>query len=258
MTSRSIAGASALMVVICASNGLATVVDYTVASSESSLTLSASCGGLPLVGSALTQSLGGTVRADVTGSSVQFQGGTISAGNSFSGALDTGFWGWLIGMDAGVRDFSLQLGGAPIALTGGAFAANGANLGVGGVMDYTGTGLLGFLIGAGSSPLEPQTLGNSDPGAGSISSDGIAERLSIPFAADFTAALPEWLGPDWNRAHLSLSGTIVAYRDVPATPAASTIPDNLSQIPTSPTVIPEPATLALLALGGLAVMRRRR
>ncbi len=62
--------------------------------------------------------------------------------------------------------------------------------------------------------------------------------------------------PDLTSVHLDVSNTLVAFSD--GAGGTASITGNFVLLGVSVTVIPEPATMSLLALGGLAAMRRRR
>ena len=244
---------SALVIGLAASSALATVFDYTIDSAASGVTLSATtAGGLPLKGADLSASLGGSVRADVTNSSIQFVGGTATANNGVGGSFSN-CWSWMIGMDAGFSAVSLQVGSNPIPLSNGAFSAGATTVTAGGSMNYNGTGLFGFFIGGGSTPINTPDGGSSNWGTGWLITDNTSERLLVPVQANFSADTACWLGGDWSRVNLTLTGWIVAVRNVD-NPSGSNIPGSGS----TPVPTPEPTALLLLGLGGLALFTRGR
>jgi len=96
-------------------------------------------------------------------------------------------------------------------------------------------------LGAGIIPPEPQT-----PGGGFPVSEVVLPELPDE-ASDIARDVLQQLG----------AGIIPPEPQTPGgIPPASTAV--LSDVPVSTATIPEPATLSLLALGGLAILRRRR
>ena len=92
-----------------------------------------------------------------------------------------------------------------------------------------------------------------------------------PFAADFlfiasgervsewndnATLLMEFAVPDVTQVHLTVTNTVVAVSD--GAGGTASITGNFVLLGVAVTVIPEPASLSLLALGSLALLRRRR
>jgi hypothetical protein len=73
---------------------------------------------------------------------------------------------------------------------------------------------------------------------------------------DDAALLMEFAAPDVTQVHLSVSNTLVAVSD--GAGGTASIQGNFVLLGVAVTVIPEPASLSLLTLGGLLVLRRRR
>jgi len=73
---------------------------------------------------------------------------------------------------------------------------------------------------------------------------------------DTAALLMEFAVPDVTALHLSVTNTLIALSDDLG--GTASITGNFMLVGVSVTVIPEPTSLALLALGGLAVTRRRK
>jgi hypothetical protein len=104
-------------------------------------------------------------------------------------------------------------------------------------------GMTGTTAGHPNSPWTDSFSFNSS-GADSASWDSNAELL-MTFAV-----------PDVTGLHLEVSNTLVAVSD--GAGGTASITGNFVLLGISVEVIPEPATLSLLALGGLAALRRRR
>lgn len=238
-----------LAAAVCCSSAMAAMVTYIVDSSQSELTASGSTlGGTvllePQAPGSLATSYSGTIDADLLVTTFQFVGGTVDADVSgdyipgpggvggpspgdYGGLLDGGFLGRV---DGAVRDSTFELGSGLLARTGEALVGGTSLTLNDGAMDYVGSGALAGVWGSeGIAGLGAVNMASSDP---TLTDDGLTETLTIPIVASVLFQLDT--DPPLDMTFM-LTGTIVATR-----------------------VVPEPTTLSLITLGGLALLRRRR
>lgn len=126
-------------------------------------------------------------------------------------------------------DYTITDGGAP-----------GGN-GVSAMMDITGS--------AGGAYVPPSPWGGSDVNFSANSGQSDWSSMASVFELSFVA-------PDVTSMHLHVEGNTVAFSDGEGGSASMTVAFQLLQV--SIVTIPEPATMSLLALGGLAAVVRRR
>ncbi|HUU82200.1 MAG TPA: PEP-CTERM sorting domain-containing protein [Phycisphaerae bacterium] len=107
---------------------------------------------------------------------------------------------------------------------------------------------LGMTGTAAGHPMSP-FLGSFSFGAAGDSAG------TVPWNDDAALSM-EFAVPDVTTLHLSVTNTLVAISD--GAGGTASIQGNFVLLGIAVTVIPEPASMSLLALGGLAVLRRRR
>lgn len=224
-----------------ASVARASVLIYNIVQGQSSLSVSGTLAGSTLTGqtgSSLTTSYTGTIKADVTATTITFPGGSsINAANvgnmqpdeeglPGSQQANYGFQSNLSPFPNGlaaIREFSLDLTSAAINFAGTSIPSQQMVAVSNGFLDYS-------AISFGQQDMFGDTGGNGNAAAGSLTLAGSTETLTIP--VNFTIAESTAIT---NDTVLTFTGTLVATR-----------------------LVPEPASLGGVALIALASLRRRR
>jgi hypothetical protein len=210
---------------------------------------------LPRGEGSLTTSYTGTIDANLGETAIQFTSAALDANINgdyrpeadgvpgimaadYGGTFRLRFWRRAIGrLNVAFRDVSVGLESEPLTLTDNTFDAGGLLGNIGGAMDYIGRGLLTPVKGSRA------TIGVSDAangaGVGTLSRIGRFEEIDIPIELTFAIDLNSPVPAAYREVLLTLSGNIVATRELPPG-------------------LPEPVTAALLAVGGLSLLRRRR
>lgn len=241
------------------SGAAAAMVTYTIDPSQSELTASGSALNgavvlLPQAPGSLTTSYNGTINADLSAATFQFLGGALDAdvsGNhipgpggvggpapgDYGGYFDAGIMGRV---DGAVRDLTVEITSGLLTRTGPALVGGTSIAPTNGVIDYVGSGAQAGLFGSQPIPtLAVANMAGSDP---ALTNDGLTETLMVPVEASVVVPLGgpgAMLGTMTSLpaldATITLTGTIVATR-----------------------LVPEPATLIMLAAGGSVRCLRRR
>lgn len=228
----------------------ASALTFTIDSSQSSITagttLSSSLGSLPLTPQSAgseTTSFSGTIDADVTPTDITFNsaiadaivsgvyspapgGGTAPGVPGTPADGDYAFLGLSGGILAAIRDLNLSFSSGAIALAGGSFDATSVSV----------------SPTAGSFDLNAAPIPSITPGSASSSAFG---GTSVNGASGGTLVL--------SGSTLTLTLPI----DIVTNPDSSTAVD-LNGVIVATAIIPEPASVALMGLGGTLLMFRRR
>ena len=231
------------------SSASATLVVFTVDSDSSELALTGILdlgllGSAPLgeqsAGSLLTAYTGSiTVDLDSVGSSIQFDNATAldaMVSGSYLPGPDDGDYGFKATINEETRDLAMRdavftMAGAGLLMTGDPDSPAGATFDLSAATALATAGSVDAEFTLGPTDLNGLSA-SSVSGTGQVKTEGLMQTLTLNVTFDYDIDLNCVAPADLDT---TFAGTIVATREVP-----------------------EPASFALLVLGSLAVLRRRR